>query len=150
MAVVQRPREFTRRDLVQLITALEGAGFDERSLTSAWAQKANHEIAARVLGFVRQAALGDPLVPYDQRVDNAVQKLIQSKALTPVQQDWLKRIAKQIKANIVLDEALINEGPFQQQGGFRRLNQIFEGQLETLLADLMNEYICGRGQQDAS
>lgn len=146
MAVVQRPREFTRRDLVQLITALEGAGFDERSLTSAWAQKANHEIAARVLGFVRQAALGDPLVPYDQRVDNAVQKLIQSKALTPVQQDWLKRIAKQIKANIVLDEALINEGPFQQQGGFRRLNQIFEGQLETLLAD-MNEYIW---QQDAS
>jgi len=146
IAVVQRPREFTRRDLVQLITALEGAGFDERSLTSAWAQKANHEIAARVLGFVRQAALGDPLVSYDQRVDQAVQKLIQAKSLTPMQQDWLKRIAKQIKANIVLDEAAINEGPFQPQGGFNRLNQIFEGQLTTLLAD-MNEFIW---QQDAS
>lgn len=146
MTVVQRPRELTRRDLVQLITALESAGFDERSLTSAWAQKANHEIAARVLGFVRQAALGDALVPYEQRVDQAVQKLMQTKELTPVQQDWLKRLAKQIKANIVLDEGSINEGPFQQQGGFKRLNQIFEGQLPTLLAD-MNEAIW---QQNAS
>lgn len=146
IAVVQRPREFTRRDLVQLITALEGAGFDERSLTSAWAQKANHEIAARVLGFVRQAALGDALVPYDQRVDQAVQKLIRANSLTPMQQDWIKRIAKQIKANIVLDEAALNEGPFQPQGGFNRLNQIFDGQLTTLLAD-MNEFIW---QQDAS
>lgn len=146
IAVVQRPREFTRSDLVQLITALEGAGFDERSLTSAWAQKANHEIAARVLGFVRQAALGDALIPYDQRVDQAVQKLIREKGLTPMQQDWIKRIAKQIKANIVLDEAALNDGPFQQQGGFKRLNQIFEGQLNELLAD-MNEFIW---QQDAS
>lgn len=145
MIVVQRPRDLTRADLVQLITALAGAGFDERSLTSAWAQKTNHEIAARILGFVRQAALGDALVPYELRVDNAIQKLIGAKTFTPVQQDWLKRIGKQIKANIVLDEALINEGPFSTQGGFKRINQIFDGQLTDVLAD-MNENIW---QQDA-
>lgn len=146
ITVVQRPRELTRKDLVQLITALEGAGFDERSLTSAWAQKANHEIAARLLGFVRQAALGDVLVSYEQRVDNAVQKLIRDKGFTTVQQDWLKRLAKQVKANIVLDEASINEGPFREQGGFKRINQVFDGQLPVLLAD-MNEFIW---QQQAS
>lgn len=146
MAVVQRPRELTRRDLVQLITALEGAGFDERSLTSAWAQKSNHEIAARLLGFVRQAALGDPLLPYDQRVDNAVHKVSRERNLTPMQQQWLKRLSSQIKANLMLDESAINEGPFREQGGFKRLNQIFDGQLTTLLAD-MNEAIW---QQDAS
>ncbi|MDN7866093.1 type I restriction-modification system endonuclease [Burkholderia multivorans] len=140
MAVVQRPRELTRRDLMELVVALENAGFDEKSLTHAWAQKANHEIAARVLGFVRQAALGDPLVPFDSRVDVAVQRIAQQRRLTPLQQDWLKRLAKQIKANIVLDETLINEGPFGQQGGFRRLNQIFDQQLDEVLAD-MNEAI---------
>lgn len=144
--VMQRPRELTRADLVQLSTALEAAGFDERSLTNAWAKKTNHEIAARILGFVRQAALGDALVPYEQRVDNAVQKILAAKPFTTVQQDWLKRLAKQIKANVVLDEALINEGPFGQQGGFNRMNQIFEGQLTAVLAD-MNERIW---QQDAS
>lgn len=140
MAVVQRPRELTRRDLMDLVVALEGAGFDEKSLTHAWAQKSNHEIAARVLGFVRQAALGDPLMSFDQRVDDAVRRISQQRKLTPVQQDWLKRLAKQVKANIVLDEAMINEGPFGQQGGFRRLNQIFDQQLNDVLAD-MNEAI---------
>ncbi|WP_321873610.1 type I restriction-modification system endonuclease [Burkholderia ubonensis] len=140
IAVVQRPRELTRRDLTELVFALENAGFDEKSLTHAWAQKSNHEIAARVLGFVRQAALGDPLVPFDTRVDAAVQHISQQRKLTTVQQDWLKRLAKQVKANIVLDETLINEGPFGQQGGFRRLNQIFDQQLGDVLAD-MNDAI---------
>lgn len=136
IAVLQRPRELTRKDLVQLITELEGAGFDERSLTSAWAKKTNQEIAARLLGFVRQAALGDALIPFDQRVDAAVQCLLQQHAFTPLQQDWLKRLAKQLKANVVLDEASINDGPFREQGGFKRLNQIFEGQLPELLAEI--------------
>lgn len=145
MVAVQRPRELTRRDLAELMARLESAGFDERSLTSAWAQKAHQEIAARVLGFVRQAAIGDPLEPYDYRVDAAVQKLIKAKNLTPVQQDWLKRLAKQIKANIVLDEKFINESPLREQGGFQRANKIFDGQLETLLAD-MNEAIWQRDE----
>jgi type I restriction enzyme R subunit len=140
ITVVQRPRELTRSDLVQLITVLDGAGFDERSLTTAWAQKSNHEIAARLLGFVRQAALGDGLIPYDRRVDTAVQALITRRGLTPVQQGWLKRLAKQIKTHIVLDEEAINEGPFREQGGFKRLNQFFDGQLSTILADI-NEAI---------
>ncbi|WP_345812584.1 type I restriction-modification system endonuclease [Paraburkholderia sp. PREW-6R] len=140
MAVVQRPRELTRKDLRELVVALDRAGFNENSLTHAWAQKSNHEIAARVLGFVRQAALGDPLIPFDQRVDAAVKLVSLLRKLSPVQQDWLKRLAKQIKANIVLDDVSINEGPFGQQGGFKRLNQVFDQQLNDVLAD-MNEAI---------
>lgn len=136
VAVVQRPRDLTRKDLKELVAALEGNNFDEKSLTHAWAQAKNHEIAARVLGFVRQAALGEALVPWEQRVDNAVQSLIAKRGLNPNQQNWLKKIAAQIKANIVLDEQSINEGPLREQGGFRRLNQLFEGQLNELLADM--------------
>lgn len=140
IAVVQRPRDLTRKDLKELVATLEGNNFDEKSLTHAWAQTKNYEIAARVLGFVRQAALGEALVPWEQRVDRAVSVLIARRGLNPNQQNWLKRIAAQIKANIVLDEQSINEGPFREQGGFRRLNQYFEGQLSDLLAE-MNEAI---------
>ncbi|WP_260436051.1 hypothetical protein [Burkholderia sp. Bp9143] len=35
---------------------------------------------------------------------------------------------------------LSNEGPFGQQGGFKRLNQVFDQQLNDVLAD-MNEAI---------
>jgi len=82
----------------------------------------------------------DPLVPYDQRVDRAVQVLIANRALTPIQQNWLKRLAKQIKTHVILDEAAINDGPFREQGGFKRLNQFFDGRLNEILAD-MNEAI---------
>lgn len=140
VAVVQRPRDLTRKDLKELVATLEGNNFDEKSLTHAWAQTKNHEIAARVLGFVRQAALGEALVPWEQRVDNAVRHLIKLRGLNPNQQNWLKKIAAQVKANIVLDEQSINEGPLREQGGFRRLNQLFEGQLNDVLAD-MNEAI---------
>lgn len=146
MAVVQRPRELTRADLVQLSTALEKAGFDERALTDAWAKKTNQEIAARILGFVRQAALGDALKPYNQRVDEAVQKIQASRQLSVNQQDWLKRIAAQVKANILLDESIFNNGPLRERGGYKMANKVFDGELPTLLAD-MNERIW---QQDAS
>jgi type I restriction enzyme R subunit len=146
MAVVQRPRELTRADLVQLSTALEKAGFDERALTDAWAKKTNQEIAARILGFVRQAALGDALKPYTQRVDEAVQKIQASRQLSVNQQDWLKRIAAQVKANILLDESIFNNGPLRERGGYKMANKVFDGELPTLLAD-MNERIW---QQDAS
>ena len=89
---------------------------------------------------MRQAALGEALVPWEQRVDHAVRHLIKLRGLNPNQQNWLKKIAAQVKANIVLDEQSINEGPLREQGGFRRLNQLFEGQLNDVLAD-MNEAI---------
>lgn len=146
MAVVQRPRELTRADLVQLSTALEKAGFDERALTDAWAKKTNQEIAARILGFVRQAALGDALKPYAQRVDEAVQKIQATRPLSVNQQDWLKRIAAQVKANILLDESIFNNGPLRERGGYKMANKVFDGELSTLLAD-MNERIW---QKDAS
>jgi len=138
--VAQRPRELTRADLLQLAAALEANGFDEKSLTKAWAQKTNHEVAARILGFVRQAALGDALVPYERRVEAAVDKIQQSRDLTQLQKDWLRRLAKQITANIVLDRTNIDSGPLREQGGYRRANQIFGGHLDELLADL-NEAI---------
>jgi type I restriction enzyme R subunit len=37
----------------------------------AWRELTNQDIAARIVGYIRQAAIGDALVPYEQRVDRA-------------------------------------------------------------------------------
>ena len=60
-AVVQRPRELTRADLKALRTELDQQGFSEAALRHAWKQAKNEDIAASIVGFIRQAALGDPL-----------------------------------------------------------------------------------------
>ena len=73
--VVQRPRDLTRADLKELRLALDHKGYSEANLRRAWADAKNEDIAASIIGFVRQAALGDPLMPYADRVRAAMQRV---------------------------------------------------------------------------
>jgi type I restriction enzyme R subunit len=44
------------------------------------------------MGWIRRAALGDPLVPYEQRLEKALQRIQASKPWTKSKRDWLLRI----------------------------------------------------------
>src|SRR5207248_2563167 len=92
IAATQRPRELTRKELKELAILLDANGFSEASLRRAYGSARNADIAAHIIGFVRQAALGDPLVPYETRVENGVQRLLASRNWTAKQKQWLVRI----------------------------------------------------------
>jgi type I restriction enzyme R subunit len=134
LVVAQRPRELTRRQLKELALLLDGAGFQV-----AWRDKTNEDIAATIIGFIRKAALGDPLVPYPERVDRALKKLLAKQAWTDPQRKWLNRIGAQLKKEKVVDRSAFDEGQFASDGGFARLNKQFEGRLEQLLAELADD-----------
>lgn len=137
--VVQRPRDLTRTDLKELRLALDLKGYSEANLRRAWADAKNEEIAASIIGFVRQAALGDPLVPYEDRVKTAMRKIMASRPWTEPQKRWLRRIGEQIEREIVVDRQAIDRPPFIADGGFTRLNKVFGGELETILAGINEE-----------
>ncbi len=137
--VVQRPRDLTRADLQALRRALDLKGFSEANLRRAWADAKNEDIAASIIGFVRQAALGDPLTPYGDRVRAATQKIMKSRSWTDPQKLWLKRIGEQIEREIVVDRSAIDQEPFIADGGFMRLNKVFGGELEGVLAGINEE-----------
>ncbi|WP_145691114.1 type I restriction-modification system endonuclease [Azospirillum brasilense] len=137
--VVQRPRELTRAELRALRLELDKFGYSEANLRRAWQDTKNEDIAASVIGFVRQAALGDSLVPYDERVKAAMKRIGASRPWTDVQRKWLKRIEEQVIREVVVDRAAIDEEPFKADGGFPRLNKIFGGQLELILSDINDE-----------
>lgn len=134
--VAQRPRDLTRKDLKDLEIELATKGFTETKLRSAWNEARNEDIAASVVGFVRQAALGDPLKDYSERVDQAIKKLQQKHDFTPVQKRWLGRFTKAIKQDAVLDREALDKGQFATDGGFDRFNKVFGGKLEVILGDL--------------
>lgn len=136
IALTKRPRELKRGDLKDLAVRLEIAGFDERALEDAWKRKTNRDIAASILGFVRQAALGDALVPFDQRVDDALAAIRSKRQLTPLQSQWLDKLGKQLKANKVLDRDTVDQGALSTQGGFRRIDKDFNGGLTDILGEL--------------
>lgn len=137
--VVQRPRELTREQLRELRLELDRQGFTEASLRRAWQDAKNEDIAASIVGFIRQAALGDPLVPYADRVRSAMDRILRSRQWTDPQRQWLRRIGDQIEREIVVDREALNQEPFINDGGFKRLNRLFDGQLEAILNDINEE-----------
>lgn len=138
--VTQRPRDLTRAELKALKLELDKLGYSETSLRLAWRDAKNKDIAASIIGFVRQAALGDPLVPYEERVRTAMDRIRQSRPWTEVQRKWLRRIGEQFVKEIVVDREAIDDGPFQVEiGGFANLNKRFDGQLEAILGDINEE-----------
>lgn len=138
LTVLTRPRELTRRELRELALELDRAGYSEASLESAWRDLTNEDIAARIVGYIRRAALGESLEPYGERVDSALRKMLASRSWSGPQREWLKRIAAQTKANIVVDREALDDQNLvfkREGGGFERLDRLFEGQLEKLLGE---------------
>lgn len=138
VTVLTRPRELTRKQLRELALELDRAGFSEASLATAWREMTNQDIAARIVGYIRQAATGDALVPYEQRVDRALQQILASRSWSTPQRQWLQKIAAQTKANVIVDLDALDDPDLifrREGGGFNRLNRLFDGNLQQVLED---------------
>lgn len=130
---VTRPKELTREHLKQLKLALAENDFREAAVRTAWREAKNEDIAASIIGYVRQMALGSPLIPFEARVDRALKKILASRNWPLPQKKWLERIAKAVKNDIVLDEQTFAQPAFWNAGGLKSLRQIFDGNVQTVL-----------------
>ena len=134
--VLQRPWDLTRKDLRELRLALDQRGYNEATLATAWRETTNQAMAASIMGYIRQAALGDALVPYEQRVDKGLQRILASRSWTTPQRQWLQRIANQTKAITIVDREALDDDALlfrREGGGWPRLNKLFGGELEQVL-----------------
>ncbi len=133
--VIQKPWQLTRKSLKELALELEKNQFREQDLRTAWSEVKNEEIAARIIGFIRQAAIGEALVPFELRVDTALAKILASQKWKTPQKQWLDAIANQMKANTIVDERSLNEGFFRDRlGGIKRANKLFDTPITEVLA----------------
>jgi type I restriction enzyme R subunit len=138
--VLQRPRELTRRQLRELALALSAEGYSEATLRTAWRDARNQDVAASIIGYVRSMALGEPLVPYEDRVRAAVRRIRERGGWTYPQMQWLDKIAQQMIRDVVVDREAIDSVPvFADAGGFRRIDRTFEGRLDEVLGDIHEE-----------
>ncbi|MFA9457787.1 type I restriction-modification system endonuclease [Halalkalibacter sp. AB-rgal2] len=137
--VCTRPKELTRQQLRELRIALDQKGFTEKSLQTAWRDAKNEDIAADIISFIRQQALGDPLMDHEERIKNAMKKIYGMKAWPKIQKSWLERIEKQLLKESVLDpdpEQAFDVEPFKSRGGYKQLNKIFDGQLDDIVSKI--------------
>ena len=87
------------------------------------------------MAYIRQAALGEALLPFEQRVTRAMQKIHGQRAWTPVQRKWLERLAKQLTHELVIDHDFVNNA-FANDGGAKQLDKLLGGQLEEVMGEL--------------
>lgn len=143
---VNRPADLTRDDLREIELILKKHQFDERGLQTAWRKEKNETIIANIISFIRRAALGSPLVDNQTRISEAMKSIYNMHDWTPVQLKWLERIEKQLIQSPVLGpnakEAFDDHGVFANQGGYKRIKQIFGKQTETIV-DMINERLYG-------
>lgn len=133
--VVNRPKDLTREQLREVRLLLDQHGFSEASLKSAWRNQTNQEIAASIIGYIRQAAIGEALLPFGQRVAKAMQTIYALQPWTPVQRKWLDRLAKQLVHEVVIDAQQVNDA-FRNDGGLKALDRNLGGNLDRVLEAL--------------
>ena len=139
-AIINRPRNLTRQQLKEIELTLNKEGFNKTALNRAFNEKTNQMIAAGILAHIRQAALGDALIPFEQRVDHAMQKIYAKHDWNKAQKDWLERLRKQLILNHdeIIDRARINE-LFEQSREYRGakgVDLLLKNQLEPLLEEI--------------
>jgi type I restriction enzyme R subunit len=133
--VVNRPRDLTRTQLREVKLLLDEHGYSSAQLRSAVRNQTNKDIGASIIGHIRRAALGEPLIPFEQRVAQAMDAIYAAHAWTPVQRKWLERLAKQLVHEVVLDLDTINAS-FNADGGVKRLDKILNQQLDSVLDEM--------------
>lgn len=134
--ICTRPQELDRKSLKELRLQLDQLGFNQRTLNTAWKATQNVDIAADIISFIRTMALGDALISHDERIRGAVEKVRSMKNWNKIQQKWIDRFENQLLSENILQHDDLNLAPFNENGGFDRLNKVFEEQLDQLISQL--------------
>lgn len=133
--VVNKPRDLSREQLKEIKLLLDGAGYSEAKLQSAVRNQTNQDIAASIIGHIRRAALGEALIPFEQRVAKAMQSIYSQHNWLPAQRKWLERLAKQLTHEVIIDRDFVNQR-FAEHGGAKQLDKVLVNQLDVVLDEL--------------
>lgn len=135
-----KPKQMTRNDLKAIKAILDDAGFSEEYLKAAYKDMTNEEIVADIIAFVRQKAIGSPLISKEERVKGAMNKVKKEFKFTPLQENFLKKIEKQMLKVTIIERDDFNMGKFKIEGGFKRYNTIFDNKLDQVI-DKLKEHM---------
>ena len=143
--VCTRPKELTRESLKNLRLALDREGFTTQQLNTAISQLTNEEITADIISLIRRYAIGSTLISHEARIRRAVDRLRKAHSFSKQELNWIARMEKYLMEESVLNISVFDEdGRFKAQGGFAKINKVFQNKLESIVLEL-NEYLYDDG-----
>ena len=143
--VCTRPKELTRQDLKNLLLTLDSKGFTAQKLNTAISQMTNETMTADIISLIRRYAIGSPLVSHEEKIKNAVNRLKKSHKFSKMELNWLDSIEKYLLNEPIINIETFNEDSrFKSNGGFNRLNKVFNNELANIIEEL-NKFIYDDG-----
>lgn len=143
--VCTRPKDLTRDVLKALRLTLDREGFTTQQLNTAISELTNEEIAADIISLIRRYAIGSALISHEARIRRAVDKLKKAHNFSKQEMSWIGRMEKYLMEESVLNVQVFDEDSrFKSNGGFVKINKIFQNQLENIVLEL-NEYLYDDG-----
>ncbi|BDU51569.1 type I restriction-modification system endonuclease [Haliovirga abyssi] len=134
------PTKITRQQLRGLKLILTEKDFSETYLNSAYKDLKNEEILADIISFIKNAIDNEPLINHEDRIKLAVNKIRQKKQWNALQKKWLDIIEKQLLVENIMQKEDFDKSAFKNQGGFKKIDKIFNGELESII-DELNKYL---------
>ena len=140
--LLSRPRDWRPETLVALRDALKATPehFTPENLERAH-RATYHKALVDIISMVKRAALDTaPLLTAQERVEAAMQQVIDRRDLTEAQTTWLNRIQLHLVQNLSIERADFALVPvLSDHGGWGPANKTFDGQLAELLASMNQE-----------
>lgn len=147
--VCTRPKDLTREELKSLRLTLDREGFTTQQLNTAISQMTNEEIAADIISLIRRYAIGSVLISHEARIRKAIEKLVKAHKFSKQEMNWIKRMETYLMNESVLNVKIFDEDVrFKEQGGFKKIDKVFQNQLENIVLEL-NTYLYDDGGKTA-
>lgn len=98
----------------------------------------HHVEIVDIISMVKHAVKEtEPLLSPDERVSNAIDKILKGKELNAEQQKWMGYIKEHLKQNLTLDEDDLKELPiFTDRGGFNKFKKVFPQDYEKIISEI--------------
>jgi type I restriction enzyme R subunit len=142
--LLSRPQGWGAGPLGELRQALTQAPehFTEVNLQRAF-DVAYSKALVDIISMVKHAAVDtSPLLTAEERVNQAVDRVMAGRKLTDSQTKWMEYIRQHLVANLSIDRDDFEMIPvLSSHGGWGRANRVFEGQLSHLLEKLNEELV---------
>ena len=143
------PGDLTGEALRDLRLTLDREGFKEIDLNKAIRKVNKKEITADLISLIRRYAIGACLISHEARIRRAVTRLREAHDFSAQELNWISRIETYLMNESVLNVHSFNgDSRFKREGGFNRINKIFQNNLESIVCEL-NEYLYDDGGETA-
>jgi len=137
----ENPKEFKRKDLKELKYILDGEGYKETDLNSAYGKVKNVNITADILSYIKRVLKGSPIVDKEEKIQDIEKRIKRLNNWKPAQLKIIEKIISQLKENKYLTKEDFNTGIFKDvDGGYNKINQKLADKLEDIL-NIINEEI---------